>query len=490
MKHIFKYILFGILLTGFISCKKDWLDVTATNQIKAKDQFKQTSGFKDALMGVYIGMTKPTSYARDMTWNLVDLLSQQYAVLPNLALYSDVQTFKYKTTRAMPQIDALWKGQYNTIANVNSVLDEMNEDNKVLGKIDHAIIKGELLGLRAFLHFDLLRLYGDFDYANRPELINKLTIPYVTTLSKELTPQRSYKETFALMQKDISEALELLKEDPIYKEVSRPADYYSEVNREGFYNLREQRMNYYAVKALQARVNIWQGSTQDLQNATSAAEEVIAKSGAKLRDPSSTVGSDRILSSEQLFSLNVSAFANIVGQFFNGENTTNYDALILLRPSAETLFETANQNIGVPDIRFNTLLTQHSRGLVSQKLLQTSSSQYRNIMPLIKLPEMYYIAAEAYLNTNLAKSIEYLNKVRESRGILQEIPAGSTLEIVKLELQKEYRKEFIAEGQLFFYFKRKGVTQIPGLSAQTIAGDQIYRLPYPDNEIEFGNRVQ
>ncbi len=490
MKHIFKYILYVILFTGFVSCKKDWLDVTATNQIKAKDQFKQTSGYKDALMGVYIGMTKPASYARDMTWNLVDILSQQYAVLPNGALYVDAQSFKYKSTRAMPQIDALWKGQYNTIANVNSILDEMDKQNNVLGKIDQAIIKGELLGLRAFLHFDLLRLYGDFNYSKRSELVNKLTIPYVTTLSKELTPQLSYMETFALMQKDLSESLELLKEDPAYKEVSRAADYYLEVNREGFYNVREQRMNYYAVKALQARVNIWQGSAQDLQNAASAAEEVIAKSGAKLHDPSSTVGSDRILSSEQLFSLNVSAFANTVGQFFNGENATNYDALILLRPSAETLFETANQNIGVPDIRFNTLMTAHSRGLVSQKLLQTSSSQYRNIMPLMKLPEMYYIAAEAYLNTNLVKSIQYLNKVRASRGILQEIPEGSDLEMVKAELQKEYRKEFIAEGQLFFYYKRMGLTQLPGLSAQTIANDQIYRLPYPDSEIEFGNRVQ
>ncbi|MEO6681956.1 MAG: RagB/SusD family nutrient uptake outer membrane protein [Ginsengibacter sp.] len=490
MKHIFRYILFGILLTGIVSCKKDWLDVTATNQIKAKDQFKQTSGYKDALMGVYIGMTKPSSYARDMTWNLVDILSQQYAIFPNLALYTDVQSYKYRSTRAMPQIDALWKGQYNTIANVNGILDEMEKNTDVLGKIDKAIIKGELLGLRAFLHFDLIRLYGESNYANRPELVNKLTIPYVITLSKDLTPQFSYKETFALLQKDISDALELLKEDPSYKEISRPAEYYMEVNREGFYDKREQRMNYYAVKALQARVNIWQGSTQDLQNAASAAEEVIAKSGAKLRIATSQVGNDKILSSEQLFSLNVTAFANIVGQFFNGENNTNYDALILLRPTAETLFETSNQNIGVPDIRFNTLLTLHSRGMVSQKLLQATGNQYRNIMPLMKLPEMYYIAAEAYLNTNLPKSIQYLNKVRESRGILQEIPADATLEVVKAELQKEYRKEFIAEGQLFFYYKRKGLTSFPGLSTQITANDQIYRLPYPDNEIEFGNRVQ
>ncbi len=490
MKPVFKYILSASLLTGMVSCKKDWLDVTASNQIKAEDQFKQTAGFKDALMGVYIGMTQPSSYAKDMTWNLVDILSRQYATLPTLALYSDAQLFKYKSTRAMGQVDALWKQQYNIIANVNVILDQIEKNNGVLNKIDHAIIKGELLGLRAFLHFDLLRLYGDFNYANRPELANKLTIPYVTTLSKDLTPQLSYQATFALMQKDIASSLELLKEDPIYKEVARPADYFLEANRNGFYNVREQRMNYYAVKALQARVHLWQGSTKDLQNATLAAEEVISKSSAKLITASTPIGTNRILSSEQLFSLNVTGFANIVGQFFNGENATNYDALLLLRPSAESLFETSNQNIGVPDIRFNSLLALHSRGMVSQKLLQSQTSPYRNIMPLMKLPEMYYIAAESYLNTDLNKSIEYLNKVRSSRGILQAISSTATIDVVKAELQKEYQKEFISEGQLFFYFKRKGLTHMPGLSAQTIADDQIYRLPYPDNEIEFGNRIQ
>ena len=490
MKHIFKYILFGILLTGIVSCNKDWLDVTASNQIKAKDQFSQPSGYKDALMGVYIGMTQPTSYAKDMTWNLVDILSRQYNNLTAAALYYGAQEFAYKNTRTMAKVDALWKQQYNTIANVNGILDELNKNSGVLDKIDHSIIKGELLGLRAFLHFDLLRLYGDFNYANRPELAGKLTIPYVTTLSKDLSPQLSYQATFALMQKDITDALVLLKEDPVYKEIARPDDYFADANRDGFYNLRTQRMNYYAVKALQARVYTWQGSAQDLQNAALAAEEVISKFTAKLRNPSIPVGNDRILSSEQIFSLNVTAFANIIGNIFDGEKLVNADALVILRAPAESLFETSNPNIGIPDIRFNSLLLLQTNGMTSQKYLYGPTSAYRNLMPLMKLPEMYYIAAEAYLNTNLAKSIEYLNKVRASRGILEDISSGADIVKVKEELKKEYRKEFISEGQLFFYYKRNGVTQIPGLSAQIIVDDRIYRLPYPDNEIEFGNRVQ
>lgn len=490
MRLIYKTIVFSLLLAGLTSCKKNWLDATASNQIEAQDQFKQTAGFKDALMGVYIGMTHPSLYARDMTWNLVDLLSRQHATLSGLALYADAQQFQYKSTRVVGKVDALWKQQYNTIANINIILEELEKNNKVLGTIDQSIIKGELLGLRAFLHFDLMRLYGDFNYANRPELANKLAIPYVTTLSKEITPQRTYRETFGLMHKDINEALALLTEDPIYANPARPAGYYAEANRTGFYNNRQQRMNYYAVKALQARVFLWEGGDENTAKAAQAAGEVIARGPARLLSDPALAATDRILSSEQLFSLNVTGFGNITGQFFNGESATNYDALLILRPTAEALFETATPEIGAADIRFNTLLASHSRGMVSVKLLQEPGNSFRNIMPLMKLPEMYYILAESSLDTDLAKSIGYLNTVRASRGILKEIPANANRATVEGELFKEYRKEYISEGQLFFFYKRTGVTTIPGVSSQVVANDIIYRLPFPDNEIEFGNRVQ
>lgn len=106
----------------------------------------------------------------------------------------------------------------------------------------------------------------------------------------------------------------------------------------------------------------------------------------------------------------------------------------------------------------------------------------------MKLPEMYYIAAENYINTNLSKAIDYLNTVRTARGIIQNIPAAATDTQVKDELTKEYRKEYISEGQLFYYYKRLGFATIPGYSVA--ATDNIYMLPYPQAEFEFGQRVQ
>lgn len=477
----------SIILFTTTSCEKDWLDVTSNTQIRAEEQFETEDGYRDALMGVYIGMTAPELYSKDMTWNLVDLLSQQYETLPSLAVYDEVQQFNYDAVNATEQIDNLWEHSYNVIANINVALDFI-EGNQVLHPIDHSIIKGELLALRVFLHFDLLRLYGVGNLENRNPS-GAYAIPYVTEYDNSVTPQLPYEETFQKMEADLEEALTLLQEDPIYPATDRDENYYTEVNREGFYNNREQRMNYYAAKALQARLNLWQGGAEDMEQARLAAEEVIQNAPFNLVNSENyPVSSDPILYPEVLFSLDITGFADIVNPFLDASTGTNYDALFFAPSNAAEIFETSNVNIGVADVRYNTLLSNQSRGMVSIKLLQENGNNHSQ-MPLIKLPEMYYIAAEAYLENNQKeKAIELLNTVRASRGIIQEIPMDSTPEEVEAELLKEYRKEFISEGQLFFYYKRNGFEQIPGLSETIILDDEVYVLPYPENEVEFGNR--
>ena len=489
MKNIISKILIGlaaIFITA--SCEKEWLDVSTSAQIEAEEQFQSPQGFKDALIGVYIGMASPELYAKDMTWNLVDILSQQYADLRGGASYTAVQEFRYRTTRSTGQVDALWINSYNVLANINIILEYLEANEAVLDPIDYAIIKGELLGLRAFLHFDLMRLYGYGDLADR-DVSGELTIPYVTEFTKEVTPQRTYAQTFELLENDILSSLELLEMDPIYNANEVPEDFDETVNMDGFYNDRKLRMNYYAVKALQARVHLWQGGAEDLEKARAAAEEVIFEGPFELINSATyPVSADPIFYPEMIFGLNVTGFADIVNPINDISQETNTNALYFTQSSAGDIFETDSINIGVADVRFNTLLEAQSGGLVSVKLVQDDVLHYE-IMPLMTVPEMYYIAAEAYLeNNNLQKTIEYLNTVRNSRGIIAEIPQTADAEIVAEELFKEYRKEFISEGQLFFFYKRLGRETIPGLSETITLDDDVYVLPYPDNEVQFGNR--
>jgi hypothetical protein len=79
-----------------------------------------------------------------------------------------------------------------------------------------------------------------------------------------------------------------------------------------------------------------------------------------------------------------------------------------------------------------------------------------------------------------------LEEVRASRSVIIPLTAV-TAEEFKAELLKEYKKEFLSEGVMFFYYKRTGMEQIPQYTKEM--GDAQYVLPFPDIEIANG-RVQ
>jgi hypothetical protein len=486
-----KYSIIALgLMVSLNSCKKSWLDVNSDTTITSDSQFTSEGGFKDALMGIYINMGDQSLYAKDMTWNMVDIMAQQYASLASNSLYSAFQAYNYRTTISEPIVDANWKKAYNVIANINNILTNIEKNKSVLNNIEYSIIKGELLGLRAFVHFDLMRLYGYGNIANRGDLASKLAIPYVTEFSKNNVPQLSYAQTFEMLFKDINESAALLKEDPIFNNPAKPANYYDAVNRNGFYNNREQRFNYYATLALKARALQWQGGDTNLASAATVAEEVIKYASAKLITSTSQAVADPMMYSEHLFNLNVTNFYTIISKYLDANAATNINALYLENSRAQEVYETSNTSIGLADVRFNSMLTSLSRGFISNKYVEKTASLHKNTVALIKIPEMYYIAAEAYIKTNPSKAVEYLNKVRSSRGIINQIALTANATTLQAEIQKEYRKEFLMEGQLFFYYKRLGLTTFPGLSSSIVANDKIYLLPYPNDEVEFGNRVQ
>ena len=483
------YILsMGLALT-LSSCEK-WFDVTADNQIKAEDQFASADGFRDALMGVYQSMGS-RSYRDDMTFNLIDILSQQYmGFTSNLASRFAVQSYNYTEVRAEQQIQAIWNNLYFSIANVNSALSHLDKSDFTWHKGEKEIIKGELLALRAFLHFDLMRVFGHSNYANRPELSSRMAIPYVSTYSKELTGQLTYTQTLGLMEADITAALELLKYDPAYANTLITGQDMAEINRDGFYNNRNKRMNYYAVKALQARLYAWQGGAK-MEAAARAAEEVIDHSFANLLQSGTNVLNDKKMSEEQLFGLDVADLFLFAQMFFDGSSNTNYEALRIGIATAESLYETSIPEIGAADVRFNTLLVTEPLGKVSIKYRYQSPNAFdATTMPLIKLPEMYYIAAEYYSTSNMAKAVGLLQAVRSSRRIVHQLSTSMSKETFDAELLKEYRKEYVSEGQLFFFYKRQGFTTIPNYSTAVVADDKIYMLPIPASEVEFGDRVQ
>ena len=503
-KHMKKYILILLTLSIILTSCNDWFDVTSGSEIREEDHYNSVTGFQQSLIGCYIGMTDETLYGKYLSWDLLEMLGNQFEPFPLYATTSleyRVQHFNFQHTDVVPAIENIWAKAYSVIANANEALYNIEIQKNNIDEIDYHIIKGELLAIRAYMHFDLLRLYGYGDWANRnAELNAKYTIPYVKNVSKEVTAQQPGQATIQLILSDLDESAALLKDfDPVTGK--HTTSYYSEVNIDDFYNNRGIRLNYYAVKGLQARVLLWEGSSENKTKALMAAEEVINGVGEGIRDdemktyiyllsPSNISRTTTSLATEYLFGLNVTDMDKKVLRYINPNfQDTDYAAMYLHPTDATTIYEGSTS-----DVRYSVLLSQNTisstLGFVPLKIYQPNlGSFYSNKVSMIRLPEIFYIAAECYAtgpNPNLQLAMDRLNTIRNNRGLYENL-TGLTAEQIINEIGKEYHKEFLSEGVMFYYYKRNGFKKIPHQSVEM--GDAQYVLPYPAFELQSG-RVQ
>lgn len=493
MKNRIKILIVLVSLV-LISCSK-WLDVTPPSQIREEAQFNSVEGFQQALMGCYLGMTDDLLYGRTLSWGTIELMGGQFEDLQSSSNNDyQISNYNYESDNGQKYVNGIWSKAYNVIANANNALKYIDINKDQLDNINYSIIKGELLALRAYIHFDLMRIYGYGNLANRADIASKFTIPYVTSLDKEMTPQQTYVNTINYIISDLKEAIELLEIDPVTG--VQDDSFYSDVNIDGFYNNRQQRFNYYATSLLLARVYMWEGSEQSISKAATLASELII--GAQGNNMvtwanSNSVTEDPLMKSEHLFSLNtqnlyiktanyfmlnISAASDIYAQYISSDNLLEiYEA----------------QGVGATDYRFSRLFQQNNvtqDGKNSYTPIKyygvVNESNTKNYIPLMRISEAYYIAAEALLRTstpNVEQATTLLNEVRSHRGIIGELSGLSANELME-EIMKEYHKEFYCEGVMFFLYKRLGLENIPRYS--DVAGDNIYVMPYPITEIQMG----
>lgn len=467
-KGIIKYLFFGLLLLGMNSCD-DYFDVRPKSQVLAEHLFETEQGFEDQLIGVYKRMASTSLYGQEMTFGFMEVLSQNY----DLAIgnsYEEAGKYNYANTSMKSIIDQIWSEMYTSIANVNVMLQYIDNDLSIFSANNHDHYKGEALGLRGFLHFELLRIFAPA-YTSNP---TAPAIPYVTEYSPHVTPQSTVGEAIDLIIQDLEEAESLLH--PTAGET---------VNTDQSY-----RLSYVGVNAILARAYQWKG---DVENALKYARAVIHDSFVEANYPwvdgsylNSTEKNlwNRLFTMELLFRLNVMNMEESTSPYFRNSG----DATQKLSPSSEKWNDIYEFDRGYgTDWRYGKQWEYDGNEPYFAKYWQYNGSLYNDQVPVIRKAEMYYIAAEALVDMDsINQAINYLNEVRVNRNIADPLQNTLSATEVQNEIYKEYRKEMIGEGQLFFYYKRKGYTAIPG-SAVT-ASDNVYVLPMPDNEIEFGSR--
>lgn len=518
MKKILLLILGATFL--FSSCQ-DWLEVGSETELTEENAFSDESGFHKSLTGIYIGMGDESLYGGMLTWRMLDYFAHYYYQVSG----SDDTQFhshNYKNAYVAGHIKKIWNGLYNLIANCNNTLQKMEENKSLINPLGYQVMKGELLTLRAFLHFDLLRLFGHSNYANRvSELSNKRTIPYVTEFSKDITPQSTYAEIFTSLKKDLNDAIKLLwgeNGENCHRYDYAREDYDDEDDeRWGAANGDSQyfftyfdyenkpRIDYYVARGILARVLLWEGDPANYQTIleivqewTDAAEDSTIDAWDWMyasRLTTSEMYRDRIFCNESLWFLHVDDLYKKIGEGSWFNTATQYEKCVLHKNVANDIyeFETGN-NIGNSDWRRAYLLQASGNYFQILKLDQVrgeNNYKFKNRIPLISSAELYYMAAEVSVNQgNKELACTCLNAVRKARGISVQLKADELSEQeIKAEIQKEARKEFLCLGQMFYFYKRLGVKNMPNYTTTEMT-DDLYMLPYPDDEVITGNRQQ
>lgn len=476
--------LVGLLLAVFVISCSDWLDVKPKTAINEEELYSRETGFKEALTGIYIQMSGKSMYGRELSYGITEILAQRYEPgggSNQNVVYQDENWYKFPSVKTESFVNSIWGKMYNTIANINNLLAWTEKNKNVFVTPGYyEIIRGEALGLRAYLYLDLLRLYGPIykDNADSPSL------PYRTEFNRDDVPLSTARQVVDSIEKDLLAAEELLKVDPMY--IDFPVSAIDQAtSQDEFLMYRFKRMNRYAVKGLAARLYMWKG---DQERAARYAQEVVEGKDAEGNNYFLLVTDnsvDRIFSSELIFSVSVDTLDKQVNVDFQiSPFTTTY--YIWDKNRVDEIFDT---NVdGVNDMRYREGqgFSFSSTSAVSAKYSQKGMFSFAilNTIPLIRLSEMYYILAEC--EPDLATARNLLSQVRAARGIDDAPIFGDDTE-KEYNIMKEYRKEFYGEGQLWFYYKRHAYKSFLHCPLTIDLTESHYRFSLPDDESELGN---
>lgn len=455
-------VILGLLIFG-TSCD-NFLDVHPDGEVLGKDLLTDRKGFENAMYGAYATMRTPTLYGKNMSYYTLDIMAQYFSCQGNQGI-TDLSAFNYyKNADVKKLFFDIWSGMYQNISYVNNVLINLEKQSpKSLELYD--IYKGEALGLRAFMHFDLLRLFTEQTTNNDTK-----GIVYSTAFSVKPADIISKKDALHRIISELREAERLLDNQELYDLATENDAYLRD---------RNTHFNLHAARATLARVYMTIGNTD---SASYYAKKVIKESGLSLVNKTEIAGDiiGTLSKKETIFGVYSKDFyTNTKADLYDATTFTSLDP----RRNIQQIYSTTD---GSNDYRYGAWFLPTNEGhrfiKLTDKVQLENGTRPEGQIPginLIRLPEMYYIMAECLLSQDKEQAMKYFNDVLNSRGL------ASTDELTLSMITDERYKEFIGEGQTFFNMKRLNL-DIVNIGEETVpASNAIYVINIPEEEFNY-----
>lgn len=495
-----------LLVIIFISCD-EFLDVSSDYEMLQEETFDSREGTHMYVNGIYRLLSETSLYGRELTWGLVSVLGNNYNSTSSTlnTTYYNASTFTWEYTGVKTIMSNIWSKGYEIIANCNNIIQEISPKDTSFfeyGNMEKNMILGEMYGIRAMMHFDLLRLFAPAPIMNP----SGLYIPYVTTYPDLQPMHKSVDDVLTNIIIDMEKAKELLAPvDTIFcadwnsSVAGRifQSSSYSTTPPNDFVNYRGMRMNYMAATGLLARIYLYKG---DYTNAYKYATEAL-----KFIDDQ---WYDWTYSSYQ-YSSNAASqypkrFEELLLCFSNNNSYDNWEAytsggavkyFVMNDTYLNTLFKGDEDDYRLRGMYGTNGVTgrynNNKRWLVWERPQSISSSvptavsDQGPLLPVMRFSELYHIQIECMLlsRNEQAEAITLLNYIRTQRGCKLSISGATKEELLEI-LYNDIIRETLTEGQTFFMFKRLNRNIYNGETNIEMKPENWYS-PLPDGETSY-----
>jgi len=459
MKQLLKYsfmITLLIIAIALSSCKKDYLTQDPPTLLTPETALATETDLSAALFGAYAGLRNTDHEGRTLPV-LGDLMADNsYVSGRNSGRYTNYNAYIY--TVADGNVAGFWNAAYNTILRCNNIIN-----SPLPSSVNVNQYKGEALSIRALCYFNLVRYFAK-PFTDDP---SGLGVPIVTKYDITLFPARSkISDVYALINADLTQAFTLITTFKNSTQFSK-----------------------YAARGLQAKVYLTMG---DKANAKTAAVDVITNGGFSVVTSAIHASywlnalprTDKVetlfeVSSDILNNNGFDGLANIYSQSGYGD--------MLVANDLYASFATG-------DVR-KSLYTPGVRGgaasIFVNKYPNTNGTDISDTK-VVRLSELYLIAAEASLPGNEVDALLYANYITSSRNAA---PIASTGAPLFEDIITERRKELAFEGDRYLDLNRlkrdvQRGTNYPA-SARTISYTDYRRvLPIPQSELDANLNIR
>lgn len=448
--------LITVVTLAAFSCNTSSLE-PAVEQSKTVDNgTKSTSDLKALALGAYASLKSSRYYGRDFI-----VLNE----IRGTNVYSAGNSGRFITEGDLSYTantnSYIWTKEeaFRVIANANLIINaEVNSFTAGLDEAKH--IQGQAYALRALVHFDLLKSYGQINTGGT------LGVPYITKYrSDDLYPKREAVDAVkAKILADLEQAYQLMSDQ--------------------YFDASKITMSRYTAKALESRICLYFGNWKE---AKEAAKVVIDSKKFEVIAAKDFVASwANNANKNSLFELANSTTDNpgingLAYIYQRSSSTSGYGDVRALDNVIDIFSAT--------DVRRNIIGSHSFETGVLRNLKKYPDVRGYNNIPLVRYEEVILNYAEALFESGDKEATAQLNLLATNRGV------EHYTTVTKADILSERRKELMFEGFIFDDLMRTK-QGIPRVSTQQSAqypiryGDTRLALPIPIHEINANPNME